>query len=117
MPLRQSEGSINERRRASRTVAEAYLPDLSSLTPDLPEQLRKTLIWDRGKELSGHAQFTLDAGTKVFFDDPHSAWRSSAPTAARPAPTSSEAERQGDDVSAEHDGGGLHLGVRQQLVE
>ncbi len=41
----------------------------------LPEQLRKTLTWDRGKELSAHAQFTLETGTKVFFADPHSPWQ------------------------------------------
>lgn len=41
----------------------------------LPEQLRKTLTWDRGKELSEHAQLTLDMGTKVFFADPHSPWQ------------------------------------------
>jgi len=41
----------------------------------LPEQLRKTLTWDRGKELSGHAQFALETGTKVFFTDPHSPWQ------------------------------------------
>ncbi|MFB4319881.1 IS30 family transposase [Actinomadura sp. 21ATH] len=41
----------------------------------LPEQLRKTLTWDRGKELCGHAQFALDTGTKVFFADPHSPWQ------------------------------------------
>src|SRR5262249_23515711 len=37
----------------------------------LPEQLRKTPTWDRGKELSGHAQLALETGTKVFFADPH----------------------------------------------
>ena len=41
----------------------------------LPQQLRKTLTWDRGKELSAHAQFALDTGTKVFFADPHSPWQ------------------------------------------
>jgi len=41
----------------------------------LPEQLRKTLTWDRGKELSTHAQLTLETGTKVFFADPHSPWQ------------------------------------------
>ena len=41
----------------------------------LPEQLRKTLTWDRGKELSGHSQFALKTGTRVFFADPHSPWQ------------------------------------------
>ena len=41
----------------------------------LPEQLRKTLTWDRGKELSAHAQFALSTGTRVFFADPHSPWQ------------------------------------------
>lgn len=48
---------------------------LASSITALPIQLRKTLTWDRGKELSGHAQFTLDTGTKVFFADPHSPWQ------------------------------------------
>ncbi|HEU5026578.1 MAG TPA: IS30 family transposase [Spirillospora sp.] len=46
----------------------------ASLT-QLPEQLRKTLTWDRGKEMSAHAQFALETGTKVFFADPHSPWQ------------------------------------------
>lgn len=48
---------------------------LSTSLTALPVQLRKTLTWDRGKELSGHAQVTLDTGTKVFFADPHSPWQ------------------------------------------
>nr|WP_156452504.1 IS30 family transposase [Mycobacterium gordonae] len=48
---------------------------LAASLAQLPEQLRQTLTWDRGKELSGHAQFTLDTGTQVFFADPHSPWQ------------------------------------------
>jgi IS30 family transposase len=48
---------------------------LTASITQLPEQLRKTLTWDRGKELSGHAQFAFDTGTKVFFADPHSPWQ------------------------------------------
>jgi IS30 family transposase len=48
---------------------------LTASMTKLPEQLRKTLTWDRGKELSGHAQFALDTGTSVFFADPHSPWQ------------------------------------------
>src|SRR5690554_2470930 len=48
---------------------------LAAAITTLPNQLRKTLTWDRGKELSGHAQLTLETGTKVFFADPHSPWQ------------------------------------------
>lgn len=48
---------------------------LTEAMTELPGQLRKTLTWDRGKELSGHAQFALESGTRVFFADPHSPWQ------------------------------------------
>lgn len=48
---------------------------LTTSMTTLPEQLRKTLTWDRGKELSGHAQFALDTGMRVFFADSHSPWQ------------------------------------------
>jgi IS30 family transposase len=48
---------------------------LTASITQLPEQLRKTLTWDRGKELSAHAQFALETGTKVFFANPHSPWQ------------------------------------------
>jgi IS30 family transposase len=55
--------------------AEAMNAALVASLAQLPEQLRQTLTWDRGKELAGHAQFTFDTGTKVFFADPHSPWQ------------------------------------------
>ena len=48
---------------------------LTTSITTLPEQLRRTLTWDRGKEMSGHVQFALDTRTKVYFADPHSPWQ------------------------------------------
>ncbi|AFR47378.1 IS30 family transposase [Gordonia sp. KTR9] len=36
---------------------------LTASMASLPQQLRKTLTWDRGKKLSTHAQFAMDTGT------------------------------------------------------
>ncbi len=41
----------------------------------LPEQLRRTLTWDRGKEMAEHVRFTVDTGVQVYFCDPRSPWQ------------------------------------------
>ena len=55
--------------------AEAMNTALTASIADLPQQLGKTITWDRGKELSAHAAFTLATGTRVYFADPHSPWQ------------------------------------------
>lgn len=55
--------------------AEAVRDAIAATITTLPEQLRLTLTWDRGKELAQHAQLTIDTGIQVFFADPHSPWQ------------------------------------------
>jgi IS30 family transposase len=55
--------------------AEAMREAISERITALPEQLRRSLTWDRGKELSQHAQLRIDTGLLVYFADPHSPWQ------------------------------------------
>ena len=48
---------------------------LAATITTLPEQLRRSLTWDRGKEMSAHAQFKIETGLPVYFADPHSPWQ------------------------------------------
>ena len=41
----------------------------------LPAELARSLTWDRGKEMSAHAQFRVETGIPVFFADPQSPWQ------------------------------------------
>jgi IS30 family transposase len=55
--------------------AEAVREAIAATITTLPDQLRRTLTWDRGKELAQHAQLSIDTGVQVYFADPHSPWQ------------------------------------------
>jgi IS30 family transposase len=41
----------------------------------LPTELRRSLTWDRGKEMADHKAFTVATDVKVYFCDPRSPWQ------------------------------------------
>jgi len=41
----------------------------------LPQELYKSLTWDRGKELAAHKRFTLATDINVYFCDPQNPWQ------------------------------------------
>jgi len=55
--------------------AEAVRDAVAREITTLPEQLRRSLTWDQGAEMSQHARLRIDTGVAVYFCDPHSPWQ------------------------------------------
>jgi IS30 family transposase len=56
-------------------TAHQVRPALTAAVLRLPEQLRRSLTWDQGREMAEHTQFTIDSGVQVYFCDPRSPWQ------------------------------------------
>jgi IS30 family transposase len=48
---------------------------LSKHVRTLPQELRRSLTWDRGSEMAAHKKFTVATDVKVYFCDPRSPWQ------------------------------------------
>jgi IS30 family transposase len=48
---------------------------LSATMVGLPEQVRRSLTWDRGMEVAKHKAVTAATGLDVYFADPRSPWQ------------------------------------------
>ena len=57
--------------RETRTVVNALIRQARKL----PDELYKSLTWDRGKELADHQRFTMETKIAVYFCDPQSPWQ------------------------------------------
>jgi IS30 family transposase len=59
------------RDRSSPAVCDAIAEKITTL----PAHLARSLTWDQGREMAGHAEFSIKTGLPVYFCDPHSPWQ------------------------------------------
>jgi IS30 family transposase len=57
---------------------ESVVTALIKQSKKMPDELCKSLTWDRGKELADHQRFTLETDVDVYFCDPRSPWQRGA---------------------------------------
>ena len=57
------------------TEAERVCEALAASITTLPAQLRRSLTWDQGQEMSEHRRFSVETGVEVYFCDPRSPWQ------------------------------------------
>ncbi len=57
--------------KKSKTVTSALIKHAKKL----PDELYKSLTWDRGTEMKAHHRFTLATNIQVYFCDPQSPWQ------------------------------------------
>jgi IS30 family transposase len=55
--------------------AEAVRDAIADSITTLPEQLRRSLVWDQGAEMAQHTRLRIDTGLQVYFCDPQSPWQ------------------------------------------
>jgi transposase, IS30 family len=79
---RSAVGTLVERSSRLVMLAQLDAPDAHStqigferLFAQTPADLRRTMTYDRGSEMTCHQALTENTGVKVYFADPHSPWQ------------------------------------------
>ena len=57
--------------RETQTIVDALIRQARKL----PDELYRSLTWDRGKELADHKRFSMETDIDVYFCDPQSPWQ------------------------------------------
>ncbi|WP_446459077.1 IS30 family transposase [Streptomyces rhizosphaericus] len=55
--------------------AEQVTPHLTRSLLGIPPQLRRTLTWDRGREMAEHQAITAETGMPIYLCKPRSPWQ------------------------------------------
>ena len=55
--------------------AQAVREAIARMITTVPPQLRRSLTWDQGAEMSQHEQLHLDTGVGIYFCEPRSPWQ------------------------------------------
>jgi IS30 family transposase len=58
-------------RRTAEDLYQALTPTIAAL----PDELRRSLTWDNGKEMGMHHRISMEADMPIYFADPHSPWQ------------------------------------------
>jgi transposase, IS30 family len=61
--------------KVDRKDTETVINALIKHAHKLPQELYKSLTWDRGKEMADHKRFTLATNIDVYFCDPQNPWQ------------------------------------------
>jgi IS30 family transposase len=61
--------------KVKRKDTETVVAAVAKQVKKLPLELRRSLTWDRGKEMARHQVFSVATDVQVYFCDPHSPWQ------------------------------------------
>jgi transposase, IS30 family len=73
--IRQRPAAVVMLARLSNKETHTVVSALIKQAKKLPNELHKSLTWDRGKELTDHRRFALATNIDVYFCDPQSPWQ------------------------------------------